>query len=60
MTVGTEGVVCLESRGQRSRGPERWGQAHRLVETRDLDRQAWLAIRRGGIGGSDAAAAVGL
>jgi len=60
MTVASEGVVRIEGRGQRSRGPERWGQAHRLVETRDLDRQAWLAIRRGGIGGSDAAAAVGL
>ncbi len=36
------------------------GQAYRLVNTRALDRGAWLAIRRGGIGGSDAAAAVGL
>ncbi|MCG5539381.1 YqaJ viral recombinase family protein [Halorhodospira sp. 9622] len=60
MTVASEGVVRIEGCRQRSRGPERWGQAHRLVETRDLDRQAWLAIRQGGIGGSDAAAAVGL
>lgn len=34
--------------------------ALRLVNTRGLDRQSWLDIRRGGIGGSDAAAAVGL
>ncbi|SDF82064.1 putative phage-type endonuclease [Paraburkholderia phenazinium] len=32
----------------------------RLVETRDLNRDDWLAVRRTGIGGSDAAAAVGL
>jgi len=38
----------------------RYGQAHRLVDTRDLDRSAWLAVRRGGLGSSDAAAAVGL
>ena len=34
--------------------------ALRLVDTRTLDRQQWLAVRRGGIGSSDAAAAVGL
>lgn len=34
--------------------------ALRLVSTRDLDRQQWLEVRRGGIGSSDAAAAVGL
>jgi putative phage-type endonuclease len=34
--------------------------ALRLVETRDLKRDDWLAVRRTGIGGSDAAAAVGL
>ncbi|BAU58140.1 phage-related protein [Halorhodospira halochloris] len=60
MTVATEGVVCLESRGQRSRAPEHWGQAHRLVETRDLDRATWLSIRRGGIGASEAAAVIGM
>ncbi len=38
----------------------RYGQAYRLADTRDLDRQAWLTIRRGGLGSSDAAAAVGL
>lgn len=32
----------------------------RLVETRHLDRDAWLAVRKQGIGGSDAAAAIGL
>ena len=34
--------------------------ALRLVETRGLSRDDWLAIRKTGIGGSDAAAAVGL
>jgi len=34
--------------------------ALRLVSTRDLPRQDWLEIRKQGIGGSDAAAAVGL
>ncbi|HEU4636954.1 MAG TPA: YqaJ viral recombinase family protein [Edaphobacter sp.] len=34
--------------------------ALRLVDTRTLDRQQWLEVRRGGIGSSDAAAAVGL
>lgn len=38
-----------------SRGP-----ALRLVSTQDLSREDWLAVRRTGIGGSDAAAAVGL
>ncbi|MEW6346975.1 MAG: YqaJ viral recombinase family protein [Paraburkholderia sp.] len=34
--------------------------ALRLVSTQDLSREDWLAVRRTGIGGSDAAAAVGL
>ena len=34
--------------------------ALRLVDTRTLDRQQWLTVRQGGIGSSDAAAAVGL
>jgi putative phage-type endonuclease len=34
--------------------------ALRLVETRELDRRQWLEARKGGIGSSDAAAAVGL
>lgn len=34
--------------------------ALRLVKTRDLPREDWLAIRKQGIGSSDAAAAVGL
>jgi putative phage-type endonuclease len=34
--------------------------ALRLVETKHLERDDWLAVRRTGIGGSDAAAAVGL
>ena len=34
--------------------------ALRLVKTQDLDRDQWLQVRKGGIGSSDAAAAVGL
>lgn len=34
--------------------------ALRLVKTRDLPREDWLAVRKRGIGSSDAAAAVGL
>lgn len=34
--------------------------ALRLVKTQDLDRGQWLQVRKGGIGSSDAAAAVGL
>lgn len=40
--------------------PIRKGSALRLVETRSLSRNDWLEVRRTGIGGSDAAAAVGL
>jgi putative phage-type endonuclease len=34
--------------------------ALRLVDTRTIDRRQWLGVRKGGIGSSDAAAAVGL
>jgi putative phage-type endonuclease len=34
--------------------------ALRLIDTRNLPREDWLAVRRSGIGGSDAGAAVGL
>lgn len=34
--------------------------ALRLVETKDLSRNEWLEVRKSGVGGSDAAAAVGL
>ena len=34
--------------------------ALRLVDTKKLDRDQWLEVRKGGIGSSDAAAAVGL
>ena len=55
----------LPQRDTRSRRPtpppRRYrDQARRLVDTRALDRQAWLSIRQSGIGSSDAAAAVGL
>ncbi|GGB82155.1 endonuclease [Marinobacterium zhoushanense] len=38
----------------------RHGLAHRLIDTRPLDRESWLSVRQTGIGSSDAAAAVGL
>jgi putative phage-type endonuclease len=34
--------------------------ALRLVKTQDLNREEWLTVRKGGIGSSDAASAVGL
>ncbi|GAB7534626.1 YqaJ viral recombinase family nuclease [Burkholderia sp. 3C] len=40
--------------------PRKRRSALRLVKTQDLSRDDWLAVRRTGIGGSDAAAAVGL
>ncbi|MBV8618867.1 MAG: YqaJ viral recombinase family protein, partial [Curvibacter sp.] len=43
-----------------STSPRRSGVALRLVKTVDLPRQDWLQVRKGGIGSSDAAAAVGL
>lgn len=51
-----------ETRSKRPAPPPRRyrEQARRLVDTRALDRSAWLAIRQSGIGSSDAAAAVGL
>lgn len=41
-------------------GPGKSRPALRLVETKDLPREDWLKLRKNGIGGSDAAAAVGL
>lgn len=40
--------------------PLRAKPALKLVKTQDLDRDQWLNVRKGGIGSSDAAAAVGL
>lgn len=40
--------------------PPRARPALKLVSTQDLSRDQWLAVRKGGIGSSDAAAAVGL
>ncbi|MBB4865921.1 putative phage-type endonuclease [Pseudomonas nitritireducens] len=40
--------------------PLRSRPALRLVRTKELSRDEWLAVRKHGIGGSDAAAAVGL
>lgn len=41
-------------------GRQRSRPALRLVETKDMPRADWLEVRKSGIGGSDAAAAVGL
>lgn len=41
-------------------GRPRSRPALRLVETKDMPREDWLEVRKSGIGGSDAAAAVGL
>lgn len=38
----------------------KYGQALRLASTTQLTREQWLAIRKLGIGSSDAAVAVGL
>jgi len=43
-----------------SAGRGRPRAALRLVETKSLSREDWLSVRKNGIGGSDAAAAVGL
>ena len=40
--------------------PLRTRPALKLVKTQDLNRDQWLQVRKGGIGSSDAAAAVGL
>ena len=40
--------------------PRHYAQALRLVDTKNMDHDQWLAVRQQGIGGSDAAAAVGL
>ena len=40
--------------------PTRSPPALKLVKTQDLNREQWLAVRKGGIGSSDAASAVGL
>ncbi|WP_036019000.1 YqaJ viral recombinase family protein [Paraburkholderia mimosarum] len=48
------------SRLIREHQPAKASPALRLVETRGLSRTDWLQVRRTGIGGSDAAAAVGL
>ena len=45
----------------KARNPRRYrDHARRLVDTRAMDRNTWLAIRRSGLGSSDAAAALGL
>jgi putative phage-type endonuclease len=41
-------------------GAERRRPALRLVDTKELSRSEWLEVRKSGIGGSDAAAAIGL
>ncbi|MES2972360.1 MAG: YqaJ viral recombinase family protein [Pseudomonadota bacterium] len=43
-----------------SQNPLRSKPALRLVKTQELSRDEWLEVRKGGVGSSDAAAAVGL
>lgn len=59
---GLQAPMPSPTRLKRPSGPQRRYRDHarRLVDTRALDRSAWLAIRQSGIGSSDAAAAVGL
>lgn len=45
---------------QRPERPKTAKPALRLVKTNDLSRDDWLTVRKGGVGSSDAAAAVGL
>lgn len=45
---------------QRDDKPTRPAPALKLVKTNHLDRDQWLKVRKGGIGSSDAASAVGL
>lgn len=40
--------------------PTRFQPALKLIKTNDLNRDQWLTVRKGGIGSSDAASAVGL
>ena len=40
--------------------PVRQAPALRLIKTNTLDRDQWLTVRKGGIGSSDAASAIGL
>src|SRR6202051_189437 len=41
-------------------GPRKGRPSLKLVKTNQLNRDEWLAVRKGGIGSSDAGAAVGL
>src|SRR5437868_10477255 len=46
--------------GVESDTPAKQKPALRLINTKEISRDEWLNVRRGGIGSSDAAAAVGL
>ena len=48
------------SNAQKAEKPPPSQPALKLVKTHDLNRDQWLTVRKGGIGSSDAAAAVGL
>ena len=45
---------------RRAASPPTHRPALKLVKTQDLSRDQWLSVRKGGIGSSDAAAAIGL
>jgi len=51
---------CAMSNALKEEKPTRSKPALKLVKTSDLSREDWLTVRKGGIGSSDAASAVGL
>ena len=48
------------ARAENPINPTKYQPALKLVKTQDLSRDDWLTVRKGGIGSSDAAAALGL
>lgn len=58
--MSADSLSTIEPDAQRVAAQRRYAGARRLADTRTLERSAWLAIRRRGLGSSDAAAAVGL
>ena len=53
-------TVANDKLKQSQSGSKRSLNAKRLINTKQLDYQAWLEVRKQGIGSSDAAAACGL
>ncbi len=53
-------TIANDKPKQSQSGSKRSLNAKRLINTKQLDYQAWLEVRKQGIGSSDAAAACGL